>query len=54
MKLQPPEILGEKDVLGMDKPLNQLKPSKMKSGGGFLVIAIILLMITAVVVYYLS
>ena len=54
MKQQPPEILREKDVLGMDKPMNQLKPSRMKSDGGFLVITIIILMIVAAVVYYFS
>lgn len=52
MKLLVPEI--EKDVLGLEKPTNQLKPVKMKSDGGFLILSLIFLMIVAIVAYYFS
>lgn len=54
MKQQPPEILRERDILGLEKPTNQLKPSRMKSDAGFLVISLIILMVVAVVVYVLN
>ena len=54
MKQQAPEILRERDVLGLEKPRNQLKPMKIKSGSGFLIITLVILIIMATVVYYLD
>ena len=48
------EIVKDKDILGMDKPENQLKPLKRKSDMWFLVLMLIILMIGAVLVLYLK
>ena len=52
MKQQAPEILRERDVLGLEKPKNQLKHLKRKSDGWFLIVALMILAAIAVAVYY--
>lgn len=52
MKQQAPEILVEKDILGLEKPKNQLKHLKSKNGGWFLFVALMVLAAIAVAVYY--
>ena len=52
MKQQAPEILRERDVLGLEKPKNQLKHLKRKSDGWFLIVTLIALAIVAAAVYY--
>jgi hypothetical protein len=47
------EILKDKDILGMDKPTNQLRPLKRKNDTWFLVLTLVILMIVATVAFYL-
>ena len=51
MKQQAPEILTEKDILGLEKPKNQLNHLK-KSDGWVLFMALMILAFIAVAVYY--
>ena len=46
------EIVKEKDILGLDKPSNQLKPLKRKNDKAFFIITFIFLITFLLVVYY--
>ncbi|MGZ4033920.1 MAG: hypothetical protein ACXVPU_10770 [Bacteroidia bacterium] len=46
--------IREKDVLGMDKPVNQLKHPKKNNGTWFFVFTLIILMVSAAVVVFLK
>ncbi len=46
------EIFRDKDILGMDKPTDQLRSAKMKNGTWFLMMMFFILIICAIMVYY--
>lgn len=52
MKEQAPEIIRETDILGLEKPKNQLKRLR-KSGGWLLTVVLVILAIIALVVFFL-
>ena len=52
MKQDEQKMVKDRDVLGMDKPSNQLKSVKIKKGPWFLMIAIIIIMIGAALAFY--
>lgn len=46
------DMIRETDILGLEKPTNQLKPLKRKSKGRFLAVMVIILVVIATLVYY--
>ena len=55
MQPKNPEILQEKDVLGLNKPTGQMKHLKKRKGGTwFITMVIFVLLAGAAVLYYLQ
>lgn len=48
------EIIRDRDVLGLEKPTNQLKRGKRKSNIGSWILIFIMIVIAALVLYFID